>query len=241
MQYNQFIATIESHTQQESYPIMQNNIVRIPTLSASVFPENDRKSLTEAYFEINEYPLEMASNLLSVLECIGSDEEKLAELQKMESDYDEESLLEFFNGQNLVRYLLEARANGSTDVQGMSRMLHDNFYVFEVVDEYSDVMMERIERFTEIAYDELYPLYCKPSEEIIRHFIEHCSSVAFMEVGSGNYFAYLTSAGMLLDRKIAYAYLKVDGCVPSNIMSENANLSDKKDIISKSLREFFEG
>lgn len=220
---------------------MQNNIVRIPTLSASVFPENDRKSLTEAYFEKNECPLELASNLLAVLESGYSDKEKLEELQDMESDYDEESVLEFFDGQNLVRYLLEAKANGSTDVKGMSDLLHKRFSMFVVVDEDRDIMMERIESFTELVYNELYPLYCKPSEEIIRHFIEHCSSVAFMEVGSGNYFAYLTSAGMLLDREIAYAYLKVDGCVPSNIMSENANLSDKKDIISKSLREFFEG
>jgi|AntDeeMinimDraft_5_1070356.scaffolds.fasta_scaffold35361_1 hypothetical protein len=197
--------------------------------------------MTLAYLNDNEECLEQGAAILRILEDHHeSSEDKMAALLALEPEYDDEVLLNFFDGQNLVRYLVEAKANGGTAVSEMPKLLLERFLIFNVIDEDSEIMRSRIERATEEAYNELYPLYCKPSEDTIRYFIENCPEIAFMEVGEGDYFAYLTSSGMSFAPQIAYAYLKVDDCIPDNILDERSDLSTTPDFIANEIREFLE-
>tara|TARA_B100002049_G_scaffold237255_1_gene227315 strand:- start:4030 stop:4689 length:660 start_codon:yes stop_codon:yes gene_type:complete len=215
------------------------NFIRVPSISKDAFDQEQMTSLTEVYLSQNEDALNLASELLQKLAQHDDLEETLNEISKMIEDFDDSDILSFFDEQNLARYVLETKSNTGMDLTDIEQELTKRFPIFIVIDADHEVMQERITRQTQLCFGELYPLYCTPKDDVIRHFIEHCGEVGFMEIGDGNYFAYLTSSGMLFNKQIAYAYLMVDDCVPSNIMSHNDSVSELNDVMRKAFEEHF--
>lgn len=216
------------------------NFVRIPSISADLFEKSDVNSLTEGYFHESMTYLTSAHELVNALEAQHMDEvDKICAIQEMVEAFDDEDYLKFFNDQNLARYTLETMTNTGKKSGEMIEILNKSFPILYVVDGDYEVMEERIDRRVNRVYNEMYPLYCEPKEETIRHFIEYCPDIAFCEVGDGNFFAYLTSNGQTMSVEIAYAYLKVDGCIPNNILNKAQSYSHCNDVIYKEINEFF--
>lgn len=217
-----------------------SNFIRIPSISSTVFDSSEIESLTLSYLNENKGHLDNASSLLGIIESQNLDgHEKIKEIQDMLDIFDEEDSLCFFNEQNLARYVLETLSNTSMGFSDISKILLNSFPIFDIIDSDSEIMEDRIERRTSRIMNEVYPLYCSPSPEAIRHFIDVCPDVAFMEVGGDNYFAYLTSCGRLMSAQIAYAYMYIDGCVPSNIADKGTDFSSLNPIAFKAMNDFF--
>lgn len=219
---------------------MSNNFIRIPSIPATLLNELDISSMTRDYLRENEDHLVNASTLLQTLEDKTMYErEKRSAVESLIDLFDDQDSLDFFQEQNLARYVIETVDNTGKTFGEIPAILLKAFPIFDVIDEDADIMDNRIERRTDRVMHEMHPLYCEPKPAVIRHFLEVCPEIAFCEVGDGNYFAYLTSGGTLMAAQVAYAYLKVDECVPNNIADANTDFSFLSPVAAKELNEFF--
>ena len=216
---------------------MQNHI-RIPALSVDIFKDEDQNFLTEKFLNEHKEIFDVTSNLLSVLE--GDDESLNEELSLILDDFESQNCIDFYNGDNIAIEMLNIRLSAKMSGNELIQILNEKYPIIGlIVDSDEDIMQSRIDNFTQVAYGEYYPLYCQPKKEVIKHFVEVCSDVAFIDIG-GNYFAYLTGCGSDLSRQIAYAYLMVDDCVPHNIMNESTCLKNLPIQMVEKFEEFFE-
>lgn len=208
------------------------NIVRIPSVDSNLFNDDDKVSLTKGFLTENDDVLFYAYEFIYELE-FGDVEEIEQELTDRIETMGRDDCLSFFGGTNLAEWALEVRRDTGDSFRRIAEQAKIKFPILAVVASPTMDHTEYFDRYTEEQYGEIYPLYCKPSNEVIRHFLEVCPTIAFMEIGDGNYYAYLTACGKDMSGEIAYAYLMVDDCVPTNIMSSTLYLDESLDEIIK--------
>lgn len=218
--------------------------IRVPALDAGIFDQSLVVSLTEQFINERDNVLEATSAVVMLLEDNTlSTTELLSALEEYEINFDSQEALQLFNDgvncHNLARYLIEAQRNSNASASTLLKVANEKFPIMNYIESSLEEQIERLSRLYERQYGEFYPLYCRPNEETILHFIQYCPGVAFAEVGSGNYFAYLTSSGRLMANEIAYAYLKVDGDIPSNIQDGRFDKTGTDDIVIEALTEYF--
>ncbi|MDP2566410.1 hypothetical protein [Pseudoalteromonas marina] len=213
-----------------------NNVIRIPSITASIFDQEKVVSLTASYLQSKMDVLESVRDLYCEIdEAIEEGENIQNILSKRKDDFDEPEKLELFDDNNLIDFIQNKELDNLTDIIDT---LRGEWPILDVVDVSEAIFYDNIEQKSELSWGEVFPLYCEPKEETIKHFIDLCSCVAFMEV-EGNYFIYLTTSGQDFSRELAYAYLCVDDCIPSNILTDQENFSPAGEYIATKLTEFF--
>lgn len=213
-----------------------NNVIRIPSITASIFDQEKVVSLTASYLQSKMDVLESVRDLYCEIdEAIDEGENIQSILSKRKDDFDEPEKLELFDDNNLIDFIQNKELDNLTDIIDT---LRGEWPILDVVDVSEAIFYDNIEQKSERSWGEVFPLYCEPKEETIKHFIDLCQCVAFMEV-EGNYFIYLTTSGQDFSRELAYAYLCVDDCIPSNILTDQENFSPAGEYIADKLTEFF--
>lgn len=213
-----------------------NNVIRIPSITASIFDQEKVVSLTASYIQSKMDVLESVRDLYCEIDDAIDEGENIQNiLSNRKDDFDEPEKLELFDDNNLIDFIQNKELENLTDIIDT---LRGEWPILDVVDVSEAIFYDNIEQKSERSWGEVFPVYCEPKEETIKHFIDLCQCVAFMEV-EGNYFIYLTTSGQDFSRELAYAYLCVDDCIPSNILTDQENFSPAGEYIADKLTEFF--
>lgn len=213
-----------------------NNVIRMPSISASIFEQEKVVSLTNSYIQSKIDILESVRDLYcEISEAVDSGEDIQSILSNRKDDFDDQEKLELFDDNNLINFIQNKELDNYTDIIDTLRA---EWPILALVDESETIFYDNIASQSERQWGEVFPLYCEPKEETVKHFIDICQCIAFMEV-EGNYFIYLTTSGQDFSRELAYAYLCVDDCIPSNILYAEQNFSSAGEYIANKLTEFF--
>ncbi len=213
-----------------------NNVIRIPSITASIFDQEKVVSLTASYIQSKMDVLESVRDLYcEIEEAIDKGETIQSILANRKDDFDEPEKLELFDDNNLIDFIQNKEIDNFTDIIDT---LRGEWPILNIVDVSEAAFYDNISKASERSWAEVFPLYCEPKEETVKHFIDLCNCVGFMEV-EGNYFIYLTTSGQDFSRELAYAYLCVDDCIPSNILTEHENFSPAGEYIASKLTEFY--
>ncbi|WP_025562865.1 hypothetical protein [Psychromonas sp. SP041] len=213
------------------------NYIRIPSISTSALNEQELSSLTLEYINDNTDAVCSAISLFQVLDkLVETDCSDLTRVKNLVENFETEDALFFFSNINVAEMALELLKD--TPACKVQQKLSLSCPVLNLFDASHEFTETHIERATNFATRELYPLYSKPCKEEIKHFIEKCPNVAFAIVDN-NYFAYLTCSGQLMAAEIAYAYLVIDGCIPHNIADKNTDFSSLCPSGQLEVAEFF--
>lgn len=213
-----------------------NNVIRMPSITASIFDQEKTVSLTASYIQSKMDVLESVRELYCEIgDAIDEGESIQSILSNRKDDFDEPEKLALFDDTNLIDFIQNKELDDLTDIEDT---LRGEWPILDVVDVSEAMFYDNVNKVSERSWGEVFPLYCEPKEETVKHFIDTCQCVAFMEV-EGNYFIYLTTSGQDFSRELAYAYLCVDNCIPSNILSGQESYSPASEHIANKLTEFF--
>lgn len=145
-----------------------------------------------------------------------------------------------FNGLNPYKFIMEIIESDSYTLESMVDKLKDKFNILAIaLNDDGTTNFELAEHF-EPVYNEMYPLYSKPSAKTIAHFINEEIKFAFLEIGDWNYFGVLTACGQDMSPEIGYMYLITNGSIPHNIASSTTYLGNTSDIIREALTGYFQ-
>lgn len=212
------------------------NVIRIPSITASIFDQEKVVSLTASYVQSKMDVLESVRDLYCEIDDADDEGESIESiLSNRKSEFDDPEKLELFDDINLIDFIQNKELDDLTDIIDTLRA---EWPILDVVDVSEASFYDNVEKLSERSWAEVFPLYCEPKEETIKHFIDTCQCVGFMEV-EGNYFIYLTTSGQDFSRELAYAYLCVDDCIPSNILTDQESFSPAGEYIASKLTEFF--
>lgn len=199
--------------------------VRIPAINAECFIEESIYSLTKRFIESQEWNLTVLGRIVTEL---SENEDGDDAFEQIESDADSMACdfeVMIPEGKtNPFDFVLNLLRSGESTESTLSQF-REEYPILTLVDEQGEVSIDTVEKYTELDYSELYPLYCKPSDEVLSHFLQHTPAVAFFEV-EGNFFMGLTTSGSYQGDKIALGYLMVDDYIPHNYIDRKKNRYD---------------
>lgn len=215
-----------------------SNPVRIPAISAQLFPEALVTSLTEEYLSKHSYALYEAGICLDRLcQLYGFNHDDSDSVKLITDEFVQKfQMTEYLDlfGHNIALYFVETYHNFSRNVEEVREEMKKPIPLLRFAISESDELDLKIEDDTCRSGDVMYPLFNKPCDQTIRFFLDNYPEVAFCSVGGSHWFAYIIdSTGPVTIDHIAYAYLKVDGAIPDNVASKhtvfrNLNAPDRE-------------
>lgn len=214
--------------------------VRIPQLNAEAFNLEAKISLSSIFLTEKEGSLSVLGLIISALNDSEDGDTAFNSIEDITSGAhtDFESMVDK-DQQDPVDFVLDSLRSGN-EPEKILEELKDNYAMTKFLDDEGRFDIEKVEDATEMDVSELYPLYCKPSDETISYCLRNMPAIAFIEI-EGNYFMHLTTSGSCQNDKIALGYLMVDDYIPhnyiSNKKSEYYGLSDEQE---RMINDFFD-
>jgi hypothetical protein len=206
--------------------------VQIPTLNSECFKSELIYSLSKLFVEQQENNLRVLGLIVRALEENTDIDNAIVQIEshKGSAQYNLRKIIPedkdpFDFSLSMLREMNE--------VQDVLNAFREAFPISRLIDSQGQTSIDLIEEYTELDFSELYPLYSKPSDEVISYFLQHVPAVAFFEI-EDNYFMGLTTSGSSQSNKLALGYLMVDHYIPHNYIpkkkSQYFGLSDEQTI-----------
>jgi hypothetical protein len=202
--------------------------VNMPILHSDCFNKDSIVLITKNFIEEHRQSLECFSGIFSHLEGT-EDIDEARELILADSYHDNDFSLLFGDDNDPHEHAMN-RLGAGIDNSYVINLLRDKNGISRLINDSGELDIELIEEASELDCNEMYPLFSKPTDKHICYCLQNLNEIAFFEI-EGCYFMGLTTSGSDMSAKIAYGYMLVDNCVPSNYISDRKylGLSDKQE------------